>query len=147
MFSGFTSANYSYLLVIQPGSTAKLENKITRIIHTCQSDQKLYSYIDLPLDCRHGNKLFNLVTAGKVIIPGTRLKANLNLTTMSDDVLVATFTDDERNSSAVCVFSMADVRKMAVVNVKKCRSTKTTQLNAIYLSEGAECENVSVYFY
>ncbi|XP_021370944.1 plexin-A1-like isoform X3 [Mizuhopecten yessoensis] len=138
--TGFTSGNYSYFVTTQPKSQNKgSPTTISKLIHLCQQDEWLTSYVDLPLVCRKGGKVYNKVTSARVIQPALILQKSMTLMPGAEEVLVATFTDDSEKHSAVCVFGMGEVRKKVVANVRLCRMGNSSANGNKYIESGAEC--------
>ncbi|XP_069141265.1 plexin-B-like isoform X2 [Argopecten irradians] len=138
--TGFTSGNYSYFVTTQPSQSKESPNAISKLIHLCQQDEWLTSYVDLPLVCKtERGKVYNKVTSARVIQPARRLQKTMMLQPGAEEVLVATFTDNGENNSAVCVFGMGEVRRKIVANVRLCRMGNSSANGNKYIEGGSEC--------
>ncbi|XP_033744860.1 plexin-B-like isoform X5 [Pecten maximus] len=143
--TGFTSGNFSYFVTTQPSQNKDSPNTITKLIHLCQQDQWLTSYVDLPLVCKtERGKVFNKVTSARVIQPAKILQKSMMLQPGAEEVLVATFTDDAERNSAVCLFGMGEVRRKVVANVRLCRTGNSSANGNKYIESGSECKLVDM---
>jgi len=143
--AGFTSENYSYFLTTQPQSDSKLDGntkRISKLIHICQNDKLLESYVDIPLVCKDGQKEYNLVTSGTVIQAGSYLQRAMQLIPQTQKVLVATFTDESGKNSAVCVYGMNNIRSKVVENARLCRNGTTSVNGKKYIQYGSDCQAI-----
>ena len=141
--AGFSSLGFSYFVAVQR-SSAVADNYVTRVARVCQNDRSMSSYVELPLRCRSpaDRRHFDVVTAARLVHPGAHLARSLGVSvakpgTDSEHVLVAVFADrrerepDDRGrrarDSALCVFSMADVRREFTRTIQSCfRGNGTT---------------------
>ena len=128
--TGFTSGIYRYFLMTERVTTddqGTIKEFIqTRIVHMCQNDLHLRTFVDIPLVCQTGSAEFGVATAARVIRPAQKLRESLKIGA-SDDVLVVTFRNEEATpSSAVCVYSMPAIQDAVVQNIKGCRSGNIT---------------------
>jgi hypothetical protein len=149
--SAFSVGNFTYFLTVQPYyltpnclvdyQTQKLLPSQSKISLTCHSDTNFYSYVDIPLNCIENDTNFNFVSAGKSIIPGQTLR---NAMGISDEILVALFQkrhNDGRIDSAVCVYSLSNIRKIMKENLKIC-SEGGSSLQGKRFVGGATCTRV-----
>lgn len=143
--AGFTSGNFSYFLTTQPKAENVESLQITKLIHLCQQDEWLTSYVDLPLVCKSKNgKEYNKVKSARVIQPAALLQKSMMLEPHAEEVLIATFTDNSENNSAVCVFGMHEIRRKVLINVRLCRNGDTSANGNKYIQDGSDCRpNVS----
>ncbi|XP_078341905.1 plexin-B-like isoform X5 [Crassostrea virginica] len=142
--TGFTSGNYSYILFNDKTSEMKYNSKIA---HMCKLDDRLKTFEEVPLKCKTNNKTYNFLKMATVFKPGQILLKSLqdrfpNLTS-ADDVIVGLFSDMEDNSSAICLFTMQEVQRTVLTNVRKCLNGETDYAaNAKYV-DGLQCEKVN----
>lgn len=149
--SAFSVGNFTYFLTVQPyyltpncfvdDQAPKLLPSRSKISLTCHSDANFYSYVEIPLNCIENDTDFNFVSAGKSIIPGQTLR---NAMGISDEILVALFQkrhNDGRIDSAVCVYSLSNIRKIMKENLKIC-SEGDTRLKGNRFVGGATCTQV-----
>ena len=128
---GFSSEGFSYFLTTQREKT-RPSKFISKIIRVCQNDEDYYSYTEIPLECTNMNdedNPYNLVQAGFVTKPGSKLANDLNIT-RQDDVLFAVFSNTDRSEnefsskpgkkSAMCVYSLQSIRKKFTENIRRC---------------------------
>lgn len=151
--SAFSVGNFTYFLTVQPyyPTTNCLSDKDnqhsrSKISLTCHSDIHFYSYVEVPLNCIGNDTDFNFVSAGKSIIPGQTLR---NAMGIMDEILVALFQkrhNDGRIDSAVCVYSLSNIRKVMTENLKIC-SEGDKRLQGNRFVDGATCSQVcrSIY--
>ena len=141
--AGFASHWFSYFVAVQRSSATADPSSPARsyLARVCHADRSFASYVEVPLECRRGGTVYRRVTAVQLTHPGSTLARALGLyppTTSSTDlehILVATFTssstDDEGPSSrdfqhsvststALCVYTMADVRRTFTAAIQKC---------------------------
>lgn len=146
--SGFTSSGFSYFLTVQPESNivSSVVKNISKIVQICQSDTTYNSYVDVPIICKHQGMDYNMIQAAGIVTPSANTAKLLGLQNKNTDILVATFsfvnpTNDSTNS-AVCLYSMADIRDTIATNIKKCYSGDKTVSGAQYFNVGPfKCEN------
>jgi len=149
--SAFSVGNFTYFLTVQPyyltpncfvdQQTQNSQPSRSKISLTCHSDTQFYSYVDIPLNCIGNDTDFNFVSAGKSIIPGQTLR---NAMGISDEILVALFQkrhNDGRIDSAVCVYSLSNIRKIMKENLKRC-SEGDSSLQGKRFEGGATCSQV-----
>ncbi|ESO84359.1 hypothetical protein LOTGIDRAFT_132441 [Lottia gigantea] len=123
---GFGSDNFSYVLSIQKANV-QTDRYVTKISRICQSDDDYYSYAEVGLSCTMQNTEFNLLQAAYVGKSGTKLARSLGIPT-TEDVLYTVFSIGDSNSanpsatSAMCVYSLRDIRKKFTENIQECFS-------------------------
>ncbi|XP_050412849.2 plexin-B isoform X1 [Patella vulgata] len=139
--AGFSSLHYSYFLTVQKASihpTRQIKN-ITKIVHICQNDPNFFSYADMPLKCVSGNKDYNIIKAAAIVVPSLDLRASL-LIEPEQDVLVGLFSryDEQyaQTDSAICVYSMKEVRTKILENIKLCHQGNTSVSGGGYMRVG-----------
>ena len=149
--SAFSVGNFTYFLTVQPyyltpncfvdQQTQTSQPSRSKISLTCHSDTTFYSYVEIPLNCIGNDTDFNFVSAGKSIIPGQTLR---NAMGIMDEILVALFQkrhNDGRIDSAVCVYSLSNIRKIMKENLKIC-SEGDSRLQGNRFVDGATCSQV-----
>ena len=162
--TGFRSAEYNYFLTVQRDTVSRLQHGrlITKIVQFCEDDPFYYSYADIPLKCtgigKYGTELdYNVLQAARVIMPGKHLAKELFTTEIPGDILVGAFTRDttegessfgagskRRRSgpgkvdtdSAICVFTMAEIRRKFLENIKLCHQGNSSVSGGGYLRVG-----------
>ncbi|CAG7720399.1 unnamed protein product [Allacma fusca] len=125
---GFSSEGFSYFLTTQKKDTKSDSPFISKLVRVCQNDSNYYSYTEIPIECvseTTGNK-FSLVQAAFVGKPGPDLANKLDVT-HQDDVLFAVFARADPigssipgQDSALCVYSLKDIRRKFVENIEMC---------------------------
>jgi len=141
--AGFTSAGFSYFVAVQRSSATAEQSSPRRsyLARVCHADRSFASYVEVPLRCRWaGAAGTGRVTAVQLTRPGSTLARALGLnppgasSTDLDEILVAVFssTSDEglrtstsyeraaSTSSALCVYSMRDVRRTFTAAIQDC---------------------------
>jgi hypothetical protein len=144
--TGFYSGKYSYILFNEKnryGATYR-----SKVVHMCRKDDALKTFIEVPITCKANTKTFNILKDAKVFIPGrdllTSLQAQFPDLTADDDVLVGLFSHSEDNSSALCIFTMPEVKKTALTNAKKCVNGSTDFAAAEKYKNGLSCSKVQL---
>lgn len=125
---GFSSEGFSYFITTQKKETGPNWPFISKLVRVCQNDSNYYSYTEIPIECvseTTGHK-FDLAQAAFVGKPGPDLANKLDVT-HQDDVLFAVFAKAESfgsqtpaRESALCVFSLKDIRRKFVENIELC---------------------------
>lgn len=146
--TGFSSGVHSYFLTVQPESIVDRPSrqKVSKIIHICQKDRLYYSYADMPIQCISGLEVFNIVKASRIIKPGKVLRQKLNLN-HDDEILVGLFTRLTENGtidSAVCMYTMKQIRAKLLENIKKCYQGMESVSGGGYLQKGQCQSSVSI---
>lgn len=127
---GFASGGFSYFLTVQPESSHLQASPLgTKIVRICQNDTKFHSYAEMTLRCenKQGDN-FNELQDAFVMKPGSLLAQSLGLAhdiqTDLDDVLFAVFakTNDEAAGSALCMYSIREVRSRFTQAIQQCFS-------------------------
>ncbi|XP_026681797.1 plexin A3-like, partial [Diaphorina citri] len=129
---GFSSEGFSYFLTTQLKSNIGTSFYISKLVRICHDDSNYYSYTEIPITCNsNSGKQYNLVQAGFVGKPGSDLAGDLGITAQ-DDVLFAVFAESEapdgegsnrpKNSSALCIYPLASIRRKFMQNIKTCFS-------------------------
>lgn len=124
---GFSSEGFSYFMTTQKKDVGN-SPYISKLVRVCQNDSNYYSYTEIPIECvseTTGSK-FDLVQAAFVGKPGPDLANKLDVT-HQDDVLFAVFSRAENpgsslagKESALCVYSLKDIRRKFVENIELC---------------------------
>ncbi|XP_055999844.1 plexin-B-like isoform X4 [Ostrea edulis] len=144
--TGFASGNYSYILFNEKNAVDQPHR--SKIVHMCRKDDSLKTFLEMPLTCKNNNKTFNILKTGKVFQPGQGLLKSLQEQfpglTSGDDVLMGLFSHSEDNSSALCIFSMPEVRKTMLSNVKKCLNGSTEFSANEKYKDGLGCTKINV---
>lgn len=127
---GFSSEGFSYFLTTQMKSTSPSPTVFgSKLVRVCHDDENYYSYTEIPIECSNEKHNYNLVQAAYVGKPGSDLASALGITAQ-DDVLFAVFSESDKTegdtsmkpsqSSALCVYSLKDVRRKFMTNIKNC---------------------------
>lgn len=127
---GFASEGFSYFLTTQMKSMTS-NQFISKLVRVCHNDENYYSYTEIPMDCTsdaQGGRNYNLVQAAYVGKAGSDLASALGITAQVD-VLFAVFSENEPSQaskpsdlSALCVYSLKDIRRKFMQNIKHCFS-------------------------
>ncbi|CAC5406678.1 PLXNA [Mytilus coruscus] len=145
--SAFSIKEYTYFLSYQPSdlnqdceTNASPNPSQSRISLTCNRDTHFYSYIDIPLTCNGNNTNYNIVRAGKTIIPGRNLRTKLGVE--NSEILVALFENrhNGKTDSAVCIYTIDEIQKKMVTNLKKCQNGSEAMKGA-HFDDGATCKH------
>ncbi|CAC5406681.1 PLXNA [Mytilus coruscus] len=141
--SAFSIEEYTYFLSYQPSdliqnceTNAGHKPSQSRISLTCNRDTHFYSYIDIPLTC--GNyKNYDIVRAGKTIIPGRNLQTKLGI---KSEILVALFENrhNGKTDSAVCIYTIDEIQRKMKTNLQKCQNGSEAMKGA-HFDDGATC--------
>jgi plexin A len=127
---GFSSEGFSYFLTTQMKSTSPSPTVFgSKLVRVCHDDENYYSYTEIPIECTSEKHNYNLVQAAYVGKPGSDLASALGITAQ-DDVLFAVFSESDKTegdtsmkpsqSSALCVYSLKDIRRKFMTNIKNC---------------------------
>uniref|UniRef100_A0A8D8VNF5 Plexin-A2 n=1 Tax=Cacopsylla melanoneura TaxID=428564 RepID=A0A8D8VNF5_9HEMI len=145
---GFESVGFSYFLTTQLRSNIGNSPYISKLVRICHDDPNYYSYTEIPITCNsNSGKQYNLVQAGFVGKPGSDLAKDMGITAQ-DDVLFAVFAESEnpegegsnrpKNSSALCIYSLASIRRKFMQNIKACFSGQGNR-GLDFISPGHAC--------
>jgi len=125
---GFSSEGFSYFVTTQKKDSGANSPFISKLVRVCQSDSNYYSYTEIPIECvseTTGSK-FDLAQAAFVGKSGPDLANKLDVT-HQDDVLFAVFARADTfgsstpgRESALCVYSLKDIRRKFVENIELC---------------------------
>ncbi|KAL8603495.1 hypothetical protein ACOMHN_038636 [Nucella lapillus] len=153
--TGFSYRGFSYFLTVQNDSVEdRADNRrVSKIVQICQDDSNFFSYADIPVTCTKDGVDYNVLEAAQIISPGLRLRESLGFVDgFTDEVLVATFSRrDERwesVDSAVCMYTMQDVRATFLENIKLCHQGNSSVSGGGYLRVGprGNCNHPIDYF-
>ncbi|VDK64486.1 unnamed protein product [Onchocerca ochengi] len=132
---GFQSGKFAYFVTRQPkGDTTQGSwPYISKLVRVCTSDAHFWSYTEVPLECTHGNELYNLIQDVYLSKPGYDLALSLGIS-VEDDVLYGVFVKGwnleetiPSSQSAICVYSMAMVEKIFLNNIELCFRGETNK--------------------
>ncbi|KAL1461083.1 hypothetical protein WDU94_013014 [Cyamophila willieti] len=149
---GFTSQGFSYFLTTQRKTYWASSPYISKLVRICQNDSKYYSYTEIPITCNNNNgNEYNLVQAAFVGNPGSDLAKALGIST-EDDVLFAVFSTssdfnqpESRYNSALCVYSLASIRRLFTDNIKACYSGQGNQgLDFLYGVKACDKKTIAI---
>lgn len=141
--TGFSYRGFSYFLAVQNDSVEdRADNKkVSKIVQICQDDSNFFSYADVPITCTKDGVDYNVLEAAQIISPGLRLRESLGYVDgFTDEILVAAFsrTDERWDSvdSAVCMYTMQDIRATFLENIKLCHQGNSSVSGGGYLRVG-----------
>lgn len=141
--TGFSLQGFSYFLTVQNDSVQdRPENrKVSKIVQICQDDTNFFSYADIPLRCVKDGVDYNVLEAAQVIAPGLKLAESLGyLDGKIGEVLVGVFSHTVEKwgttDSAVCLYTMQDVRAKFLENIKLCHQGNASVSGGGYLRVG-----------
>ncbi|XP_061187688.1 plexin-B-like isoform X2 [Saccostrea echinata] len=144
--TGFASGNYSYILFNEKNPDDTTHN--SKIVHMCREDDLLKTFLEIPLTCKTNNKTFNILKTAKLFKPRQKLLISLKEKfpdlTSDDDVLVGLFSNSVDNSSAICLFSMPEVKKTVLSNIKTCLSGNADYAANLKYKYGLKCTKVNL---
>lgn len=132
---GFSSRIFAYFMTVQLKQNSTHEY-ITKLVRICQSDNRYYSYTEIPISCNKNGVEYNLVQAAYLSKPiGDNRKNDEN-----DDVLYGIF-DTLSNESALCTFSLESIENEFVQNIQTCfNGDGYTGLD--FISTSKPCERI-----
>ncbi|CAG2189705.1 PLXNA [Mytilus edulis] len=143
--SAFSIQEYTYFLSYQPSdliqnceTNASPKPSQSRISLTCNRDTHFYSYIDIPLTCGNTSTTnYNIVRAGKTIIPGRNLRTQLKV---NSEILVAVFENKHngKTDSAVCIYTIDEIQEKMKFNIQECQKGSET-MKGDHFDDGATC--------
>ncbi|XP_062575904.1 plexin-B-like, partial [Saccostrea cucullata] len=141
---GFASGNYSYILFNEKSPDDRTH--YSKIVHMCRKDDLLKTFLEIPLTCKSKSKTFNILKAAKIFKPGLSLMKSLQeqlpYLTSEDDVIIGLFSHSVDNSSAICLFSMPEVKKKVLSNIKTCLNGSTEYAANLKYKYGLKCTKV-----
>ena len=126
---GFSSDGFSYFLSVQKRSTVRSSSYGSKLIRVCQKDVNFSSYTEIPIDCKGSanSRRFPLAQAAYLGRAGRALAGSVENTDEYEDILYVTFStassygsDAAGGDSALCAYSMQDVRKKFQENIRNC---------------------------
>lgn len=139
---GFSSENFSYFLTVQQEGTSLIKRgkQITKIVQVCQEDSYFLSYADIPLKCVKNGTDYNVLETARVVFPGEDLSREFHDGYPAGDVLVGVFVKREAEGqhmgSAICVFTMKEIRAKFLENIKLCHQGNSSVSGGGYLRVG-----------
>ncbi|XP_063422592.1 plexin-A4-like [Mytilus trossulus] len=142
--SAFSIHEYTYFLSNQPSdlnqnckTNTNSKSLQSRISLTCNRDTNFYSYIDIPLTCFENKTNYNIVRAGKTIIPSEYLRAIHGL---YGEILVALFENHNngKSDSAVCIFTIDKIQRKMKKTLRKCQKGREA-IKGSHFDDGASC--------
>ncbi|XP_062606916.1 plexin-B-like [Saccostrea cucullata] len=142
--NGFASGNYSYIVCNErnPDDT----NHYSKIVHMCSRDGLLKTFLEIPLTCKSNSKTFNILKTAKIFRPAIILLKSLQEQfpdmTSEDDVIIGLFSHNVDNSSAICLFSMPEVTKIVLTNIKTCLNGSTEYAARLKYKNGLTCTKI-----
>ncbi|KAG8577428.1 hypothetical protein GDO81_010173 [Engystomops pustulosus] len=101
---------------------------ITRI---CKSDYNYFSYVEMDLLCMDGNIPYNICTSAFLERPGEELARTMGISDSNDKVLFGVFStyDNNREKSALCMFSLDNINKKFEENRELCYTSTSEPVN------------------
>ena len=135
--TGFYSEGFAYFLAVRPNEEGANRYNVSKIMRVCTNDNKYHSFVEFPLQCTHNGTQYNVLQDAYVTTPGSVLARSMGVSSDRDDVIFAVFTSnksqgrsawdasvggDESPSpdSALCVYSLREVRQMFTLAIQKC---------------------------
>ena len=127
--SGLDINNFMYFFTNQKFDGETSSKWTSKIIRICQNDSEpgeavnsFWSYTDIPLECTHGSKIYNLVQDVTVFKPEDKLSKEMNVDS-NDWIIAATFTSGSRpdnydSESAVCLYKLSEIDQN-IMNAKR----------------------------
>ena len=117
---GFHLNKFVYFVTNQKLKVGNL-SYTSKLIRLCQNDVNFQSYTDIILECKDGDKAYNLIQDISIFEPGEELRDNL---TSNGTVLAATFvsgSDPEhpQQPSAVCLYKLEDIDRNVMIAKRK----------------------------
>ncbi|CAL1537486.1 unnamed protein product [Lymnaea stagnalis] len=135
---GFSSGGFSYFLTVQ-GDMGTTQKQITKIAQNCQQGSYFLSYADIPLKCVKGDVQYNVLETARLARPGDELAKDLFPDGVPGDILIGVFTNttkELRVDSAICVYTMREIRSKLLENIKLCHQGNSSVSGGGYLTVG-----------
>ncbi|XP_075713296.1 plexin-B2 [Rhinoderma darwinii] len=103
----------------------------TFITRLCKVDSNYFSYVEMDLACTDGNIPYNICTSAYLAHPGQELANAMGISNIHDKVLFGVFStfDNNREKSALCMFSLENITKTFEENRELCYSSASEPLN------------------
>lgn len=137
---GFNSSSHVYFVTVQrkshlPGHEE--QGYITRISRVCVTDPNFDTYTEVTLECGGD---YNIVQDAVLIEHSASLRRRFR-SGRNDSFLAATFSKSQgsssrpqNTSSAICLFSLADINRRFDENIHNCFNGSTRHRNMEYIS-------------
>ncbi|CAG2185413.1 PLXNA [Mytilus edulis] len=120
---GFSSDSFSYMATVQRKSTSS-EKYISKLIRVCQNDERLYSYTEVELVCKHNGAKYNLLQAARIAKPGK---------------LQSTHSTEALDDTAVCIYQLETIKSKFIENVKNCFNG-TARIGPDHIVDRTQCQ-------
>ncbi|XP_073993851.1 plexin B isoform X2 [Rhodnius prolixus] len=139
---GFNSTDYAYFVIVQKQSHLAGQEElgyVTRLARLCINDANYDSYTEITIHCSTSKKNYNLVQDAKLSRAGEELAAALGIDP-GDPILTAAFspsktlTNEPIESSALCIYSIADIEAKFNENIHMCFNGSIKYRNMPYIS-------------
>ncbi len=143
---GFNSSSHVYFVTVQrkshlPGHEE--QGYITRLARVCVTDANFDTYTEVTLTCganSNSDSGFNIAQDAVLVEQSVSLSQSFR-TERNDSFLVATFgrsqgssSRAQNTSSAVCIYSLADIDRMFDENIHNCFNGSMRHRNMEYVS-------------
>ncbi|XP_018432221.1 PREDICTED: plexin-B2-like, partial [Nanorana parkeri] len=109
-----------------------LHKNRTLITRLCKSDYNYFSYVEMDLGCKDQNNIpYNICTSAFLASPGQELADAMKLSNVQDKVLFGVFSTfiNNREQSAVCMFSLSDINQKFEQNREECYTSSSESVN------------------
>ena len=139
---GFNSSSHVYFVTVQKKSHLpghEEQGYITRLARVCVTDANFDTYTEVTLECGDSSR-FNLVRDAFLVEKSSSLAHSIH-SASNDSFLVASFGKSQgssnqakNSSSAVCVYSLADIDRRFDENIHNCFNGSMRYRNMEYIS-------------
>ena len=117
---GFHQSKYVYFVTNQKLKVGNF-SYTSKLIRLCQNDSNFQSYTDIILECKDGDKAYNLIQDISIFEPGAKLRDNLTSTGAVLAATVASGSDPEhpQQPAAVCLYKLEDIDRNVMIAKRK----------------------------
>ncbi|XP_063446305.1 hepatocyte growth factor receptor-like isoform X1 [Mytilus trossulus] len=120
---GFENSGYTYFISVQMNDPTAFEAEnnrfVTKIIRICQDDEKYSSYTELPIECTHGDKKYQIATSAKLSDYGyLPFEKFLYITFGKQDELNP--SPDRSQGSVMCTFEFNKITELFEKLLQDC---------------------------
>lgn len=112
---GFSYNGFNYFILVSQLVTGS----VSKIVRVCQKDTSYRSYVEMKIMCELRGVGYNIasdVTLGQL---GAHLAGNLDRVA-GEDAMFVSYRSTESSSSALCVYSLADIEDVFYQTIQTC---------------------------
>ena len=141
---GFHHSKFVYFVTNQKLKVGNF-SYTSKLIRLCQNDVNFQSYTDIILECKDGDKAYNLIQDISIFEPGEELRDNLTANGTVIAATVASGSDPEhpQQPSAVCLYKLEDIDRNVMIAKRKYIVCPGSSFNTDerYLKNNIKIEN------